>query len=275
MLSVSTSERVEALIDQGFQELAIHMVRFMKEVDEPERDNAASAATEASISTATGTHSDNSSVVASTTTSNIDKFREFSWYEPMWAQAKTKAQGEEKPSVMASASGGLIRWRDMCANFYQAIEEPTNETTAIGFELFDHYGNFRDKHKTSRSQVWSHELDRGDILILELIRVDKAFRRQGLATLLYKSLTNTAQNKSKPDELIAVAGHGAVNGEIGYRIQGKALAVAIDEQPEWIGLSESDGDASHTDPTWWKDNAAKRKYEHMSARSATEVTLRH
>ncbi|KXJ87541.1 hypothetical protein Micbo1qcDRAFT_124682, partial [Microdochium bolleyi] len=154
----------------------------------------------------------------------------FQWYESMHAEVKSKPKGTEEPSVMGFASAGLVRRRDMRGNFHQAIEEPSSETAAMGIELFDRYGNLRNKHKMSGSKIWGDELDQGDILLLNLVQVDKASRRRGLGTQLCTSLIKAALYKSNPQSLVVLAYNGAVTGEIDSNVQCKELSVAAEAQ---------------------------------------------
>jgi GNAT superfamily N-acetyltransferase len=80
------------------------------------------------------------------------------------------------------------------------MEEPSRETSLLAFDLFDRYGRLRSEFKDhpirKGSGVWSKELDTGDILLIEEIKIDKAYRRRGLGKKVVGAMLEKAREKT-------------------------------------------------------------------------------
>lgn len=79
------------------------------------------------------------------------------------------------------------------------MEEPTRETHDLAFDLFDRYGRlnteFYEHDINKGTGVWGKELDRGDLLLFEEIRVDAAHRRRGIGAKLVNAILEKTRKK--------------------------------------------------------------------------------
>lgn len=118
--------------------------------------------------------------------SEFDEFAEFKWLEAMdgivTCIEHTSDGAAEK--WVGYCKGKLIRRHQIRAVFYHEMDVPSRKSSLLAFDLFDRYGRlrseFRDHPIRKGSGVWSKELDTGDILLIEEVKVDKAYRRRGL-----------------------------------------------------------------------------------------------
>jgi hypothetical protein len=66
-------------------------------------------------------------------------------------------------------------------SFAEEIEEPTEGTAQMAFDLFDRYGRLKPEfieHAFKKgSGIWRGELSSGDLLLLDEITVHEAYRR--------------------------------------------------------------------------------------------------
>jgi hypothetical protein len=64
------------------------------------------------------------------------------------------------------------------------MEELTEETYSLAFDLFDRYGRLKPEFKVypvkKGSGIWNTELDDGDIFLIESLRIDRQYRHLGL-----------------------------------------------------------------------------------------------
>jgi GNAT superfamily N-acetyltransferase len=85
--------------------------------------------------------------------------------------------------------------------FDDDMEEPSEETSALTFELFDRYGRLRPEFKEQGAKkgsgIWKDELDDGQILLIENIRTDKSYRRQGWARKAVAAVLEAAHTRCK------------------------------------------------------------------------------
>lgn len=90
----------------------------------------------------------------------------------------------------------------MRASFWSEMEEPSQETSDLAFELFDRYGRLQSdyyQHDILKGTgVWGKELDHGDLLLFEEIRVDRQWRRQGVASQIVKAILEKTREKVAP-----------------------------------------------------------------------------
>ncbi len=118
--------------------------------------------------------------------SEFDEFAEFEWLEVMDGVVTCTERSSDGAAQkrVGYCQGKLIRRRQIRATFYHEMEEPSTETSLLAFDLFDRYGRLRSEIKdhTVRkgSGVWNEELDSGDILLIEEVKIDKEYRRRGL-----------------------------------------------------------------------------------------------
>ncbi|KAF2241528.1 hypothetical protein BU26DRAFT_525043 [Trematosphaeria pertusa] len=97
-------------------------------------------------------------------------------------------------------------------NFYHDMEEPSEGTSALAFELFDRYGRLRPEFKEhpikKGSGIWKDELDSGPIFLIENILIDKPYRRRGIGRKMVAAALEEMRSKSKP--FVALTKPGAI-----------------------------------------------------------------
>ncbi|KAH8756589.1 hypothetical protein F5883DRAFT_503515 [Diaporthe sp. PMI_573] len=93
---------------------------------------------------------------------------------------------------IAGCNAMLIRRGGMRESFWTNMEEPTQETSDLAFDLFDRYGRlnpeFYEHDINKGTGVWGKELDHGDILLFDVLRVDAAYRRRGIGAKLVNAI---------------------------------------------------------------------------------------
>ncbi|KAM5345672.1 hypothetical protein ACJ41O_011533 [Fusarium nematophilum] len=137
--------------------------------------------------------------------SSIDEFAEFSWLEAI--EGFAIADGTR----FASCEANLIRRSQIRDDFWDNMEKPTKATSELAFQLFDRYGRlereFYEHTVKKGTGVWASELDRGDLLLLEHIRVHPERRRQKVATRLINAIIKRTRTKSRHFFAVAQPGH--------------------------------------------------------------------
>jgi GNAT superfamily N-acetyltransferase len=107
----------------------------------------------------------------------------------------------------------------MRESFWLEMEAPTQETHDLAFDLFDRYGRlnagFYDHDVNKGTGVWGNELDRGDLLLFEELKVDTAYRRQGIGTKLVNAILEKTKKKvSEHVGFFALARPGFLSSEV-------------------------------------------------------------
>lgn len=152
---------------------------------------------------------------------------EFLWYEELDGLAKLKSS-TDSPTISRRAAkqiGGcsakLIRRGKMRESFWFEMEQPTQETADLAFDLFDRYGRlnpeFYEHDVNKGTGVWGNELDHGDLLLFEDLTVDAAHRRRGIGTKLVNAvLEKTRKKVSEPVGFFALARPGFLWREVSF-----------------------------------------------------------
>lgn len=87
----------------------------------------------------------------------------------------------------------------MRESFWFEMEDPTQETHDLAFDLFDRYGRlkpeFYDHDVKKGSGVWRNELDHGDLLLFGDLTVHEAHRRRGIGTKLVNAILEKTRAK--------------------------------------------------------------------------------
>lgn len=159
--------------------------------------------------------------------SEFDEFAEFKWLEVMDGVVtciERSSDGAAEKRV-GYCEGKLIRRDQIRAVFYHEMEEPSRETSLLAFDLFDRYGRLRSEFKDhpirKGSGVWSNELDTGDILLIEEIKIDKAYRRRSLGKKVVGAMLEKAREKT--GQFFAIAWPTFLNeGDLRIEIDGLA-----------------------------------------------------
>ena len=118
-----------------------------------------------------------------------DEFEDFEWMKSMYGEATIPDDTSDKKSKrIANCVSKLIHRDQIRGTFYADMEEPSQDTSALAFDLFDRYGclkrEFIEHPVKKGSGLWGKELDAGDLLLIESITVEKDHQRQGIATKL-------------------------------------------------------------------------------------------
>lgn len=125
------------------------------------------------------------------TDSEYNEFEEWPWLQ---AVDVTSDFGGQK---IGSCIGKIINREPIRATFYRDIEEPTSDTSDMGFGLFDRWGNLKNEyiqHDVKKGTgVWGIELNKGHILLIEHINVGMGHRRQGYGKNLVAAIWAKAQ----------------------------------------------------------------------------------
>lgn len=128
--------------------------------------------------------------------SSHDEFAEWEWLE----QIDGVASVELEHSQVAYCNAKLIRRAHMRSAFWVEMEEPSQETSDLAFELFDRYGRLNreycDHEIRKGSGAWGRELDHGDILLFESISVERLWRHRGIGTKMVNAILDKVRAKS-------------------------------------------------------------------------------
>src|SRR5215469_11531998 len=131
--------------------------------------------------------------------SEYDEFAEFRWLEQMDGEVTLKERNGS--AQIGYCKCKLIRRARMRHVFYDEMEEPSCETSSLAFDIFDRYGRLRKEFKTHPIKrgtgLWQHELDNGDLLLFEELKIDKRYRRRGLGKRLVEAVLEKTCEKSE------------------------------------------------------------------------------
>lgn len=87
--------------------------------------------------------------------------------------------------AVAPALARYIHRENIRSEFWEKMEEPSEETCSVAFHAFDRYGTVRTKYKDHPVQrgtgVWGNELDYGPLFLIEKLHITALeLRRKGL-----------------------------------------------------------------------------------------------
>lgn len=191
-------------------------------------------------------HEDHEDIYSETSS---DGDGEFPWLEDICAAATCDVNDSSPTSSgkqdIGSCRAQLIRRGQMRHSFWQDLEEPSRETAQLAFSLFDRYGRLKPEYYEhdfrKGNGVWGKELDQGDILFFESIRVDREWRRRGIATAMVRAILDKTKEKvSEETGFFAVVNPGVLNSEhalsfwrsVGFRRIGASLWFAFTDKPD-------------------------------------------
>lgn len=136
---------------------------------------------------------------------DCDLYDEFPWYEELDGRATLKPSTDtptasrRKARQIGSCTAQLIRRETIRAAFWTEMDQPTQETQNLAFDLFDRYGRLNPElyeHDVNKGTgVWGKELDHGDILLIDILQVDAAHRRCGIGRKLVSAILEKARKK--------------------------------------------------------------------------------
>ncbi|KAH8163739.1 hypothetical protein CIB48_g4508 [Xylaria polymorpha] len=112
----------------------------------------------------------------------------------------------------------LIRRQRIRHDFWVQMEEPSEATSSLAFDIFDRYGRLDREyceHEIRKgSGVWGDELDRGNLLLFEEIDVTPSWRRQAVATKIVNAILEKA--RAMPGRFFAFAAPGCLTRNLDY-----------------------------------------------------------
>lgn len=124
-------------------------------------------------------------------TDSDDEFAEWPWLQTVRVASEVDGQR------IGLCNGKIIDREPIRATFYRDIEEPTSDTSGMGFGLFDRWGNLKKEyiqHDVKRGTgAWGKELNKGRILLIEDVDIDMDHRRQGYGKKLVLAIWEKAQ----------------------------------------------------------------------------------
>ncbi|KAF1349232.1 hypothetical protein EJ07DRAFT_81162, partial [Lizonia empirigonia] len=138
----------------------------------------------------------------------------FDWLEQIDGTVKSAGK------IIAYCDAKLIRRSHVACDFYEEMEQPSQETSSLAFGLFDRYGRLQPQlreHPVMKStRVFQDEFDNSNLLLFESIKVDETHRRKGLASKLVTAIIEKARSKSRV--FFAVAAPGWLNAEVDRQV---------------------------------------------------------
>lgn len=145
--------------------------------------------------------------------SEYDEYAEYRWLEAVDGRIHYKNPGDGVLIEIGSVRAFLIRPDRIYEDFRTEMDEVSEETSSLAFSLFDKYGqvksDFIDHPVKCGSGAWKREVGDGDLLLIELIKVDKEYRRRGLGARIMSDLLEKCRPKS--EELIVIAQNAPLN----------------------------------------------------------------
>ncbi|KAJ6112318.1 hypothetical protein N7523_008379 [Penicillium sp. IBT 18751x] len=136
----------------------------------------------------------------SSNSSGADIFAEFEWLEQIDGLIFNQDNSDSDKTPVGYCDGKLIRREKIRDKFWFAMEQPTEETCSLAFDLFDRYGRLKPEFKShpikKGSGIWNAELDDGDIFLIESLRIDGQYRRLGQGSTLVKAMLEKVRDKT-------------------------------------------------------------------------------
>lgn len=133
-----------------------------------------------------------------------DEDEEFeSWMQTI--HVSCSLEGEE----VGRGYGKYVRRDRIASQFWQSMEEPSQDLASVAFEVFDRYGRLKKElaeHIFRKGTgCWGHELDTGSLFIIEHLCIDKLWRRKGLGKMMTKSIIKKARSGGRHPAFIIVS----------------------------------------------------------------------
>ena len=148
--------------------------------------------------------------------SENDEFDSFRWLEQIDGRVLLTDPSSQSGQRIGNCDCKLIRRSSITPSFYDDMEEPTEGTSDLAFDVFDRYGRLRKEFKEHAIKrgtgIWQDELDEGDLLLFERLSIDKPYRRRGLGQKLVHALIEKTRPKS--ENFFAVVCPGYLTREI-------------------------------------------------------------
>ncbi|KAF4169680.1 hypothetical protein CNMCM6936_006839 [Aspergillus lentulus] len=159
--------------------------------------------------------------------------------------------------VVATALARYIHREGMSSEFWEKMEEPSEETCNVAFHVFDRYGTVKAKYKDHPVQrgtgAWGNELDHGPLFLIENLHVTELnLRRKGLGQKIVSLLLNKAQLfclDNKPDGKHANLVYGSTKAcELAWTLHALVSpgVLTADIESQLVGKSAEERLAIHT-----------------------------
>ncbi|KAL8730545.1 MAG: hypothetical protein Q9166_003999 [cf. Caloplaca sp. 2 TL-2023] len=125
--------------------------------------------------------------------SDFDEFEDLPWLKSLNVDRK-----DSTGIVIGHCHAKVIDREPIRHSFHHSLEEPSQDTAALAFGLFDRWGclksEFRQHPIKKGTGVWGRELDQGRFLLIEFVTVDKSHRRQGHGKALVDEIWEKARS---------------------------------------------------------------------------------
>lgn len=132
------------------------------------------------------------------------------WLIPVSARATIHPDESKPPMEVGHVVAFIIRRSRMRQGFHEEMETPHEGTMNLAMELFDRYGRLKEEihqHALQKgSGVWGKELDNGNFLLVEDVKVERRFRRKRIGS---KLVLHVLQQAMTPKYNVAYAFAGA------------------------------------------------------------------
>jgi GNAT superfamily N-acetyltransferase len=110
------------------------------------------------------------------------------WLIPISASAIIHTDESKPPVQVGKALAFIIRRSVIQHIFHEAMEPPHQGTMDLALDLFDRYGRLKDEireHPLRKgSGVWKGELDDGNLVLIEDVKVERRYRRKRIGSKL-------------------------------------------------------------------------------------------
>ena len=110
------------------------------------------------------------------------------WLIPIFASATIHTDESHPPVQVGEALAFIIRRTAIQHTFHETMEPPHRGTMDLALDLFDRYGRLKDDIRThplrKGSGVWKEELDDGNLVLIEKVKVERRYRRKRVGSKL-------------------------------------------------------------------------------------------
>ncbi|KAJ4179744.1 hypothetical protein NW755_012304 [Fusarium falciforme] len=134
------------------------------------------------------------------------------WLIPISAQATIHPDESKPPIQIGNALGFIIRRSAIQLTFHETMETPYKGTMDLALDLFDRYGRLKEeiREHTLRkgSGVWKNELNDGNLVLIEDVKVEGKYRRKRVGSRLVLHILKQALSP-KYNVIYAFAGAAA------------------------------------------------------------------
>lgn len=133
---------------------------------------------------------------------DYDGFEEFEWLKSI--NNPISANGSADSPQIGFCVAKLIDRESIRATFHRDMEEPSNGTATVGFEVFDRWGCLKAEFLTrpikKGTGVWGPELNKGRFLLIETLSIQENYRRKGHGKKLFEQVWEKAQTLAMQED---------------------------------------------------------------------------